>query len=261
MTPYVGIVKQIIKIVDWKIDRGHHLKMPKINVLISSLIFLSMLPAQAVMELSPEKSQKAIKVAYLGLEKAADFEQKIKSVFQRFLRKCDRCVLENYTPYAKNGQVDRERFEKVVKNLPEQVVMIFVNFNEVLTSENEGFRKALLQKAQEGKLLVGAAGFPQDGSPSAPLKNTLVGSIEKVAIVGDMGLRDRLFPSSSFYGPELLLAVRPPKEFLEQGVGPIIFSARWASELQKTVQNDWYNYFQQIKVGSRKLWMDVNDFF
>lgn len=206
-------------------------------------------------------SKDAIKVAYFGLESPQDFEQKIKPVFYQNLRHCNRCELVNHTPYEKDGSIDKTAFVDAVEELPNQVKMIFVNFNEVLNKENQEFRAELLKKANEGVLLVGAAGAPIEGSPSAPLHRTLLGSMNKIAIVGDMGARDRLYPASAFYGPELLLAVRPPKDLLEKGLGPVIFSARWASELKEAAQKDWYNYFSEVKVRSRKLWMDVSDFF
>lgn len=202
-----------------------------------------------------------IKVAYFGLETSQEFEQKIKPVFYKNVRHCKSCEIENYTPYSAEGVVVKDKFQDAIRKIPSQVKIIFVNFNEVLSRNNKDLQRELLKKTDEGVLLVGAAGSPAEGLPSAPLSKTLLGSLNKIAIVGDMGAKDRLHPASAFYGPELLLAVRPPKDLLEKGLGPVIFSARWASELKNKVQKDWYAYFDDVKIRSRKLWMDVSDFF
>jgi hypothetical protein len=104
---------------------------------------------------------------------------------------------------------------------------------------------------------TGAAGADQS---TLPLNRTVVGQIPGIIIIGELVERDNLL-AKSFFGPEMLTAVRPPKDFMGQGHGPLFFASRLASNWNKKGQNEWPSHFKTTRERSRKLWPSIEDFF
>jgi hypothetical protein len=108
-------------------------------------------------------------------------------------------------------------------------------------------------------VVVAAAGSPPTTESSSPLSRTVFGQVHDAVIIGELGDRERLLPTG-FYGPEMLTAIRPPKETGE-GYSAMIFVANLAENWPKRSPQDWVEHFKSKKSKSRKLWMGLNDLF
>lgn len=199
-------------------------------------------------------------VIFFGQQKAEDFEAKVKPVFAEFVRPCKSCDIVNYTPYTKEGQVDMVALKERIESLPEGTSFVFFDFNLKANEQNKDLIETLNKKVAAGLLIVGSAGAPKTLEASSPLSRTVLGQVNGALIIGELTERDRLMPTG-FYGPEMLTALRPPKDMIGQGYSPLMFAAELAENFQKKESTEWSEHFKTKKMKSRKIWLDLNDLF
>lgn len=199
-------------------------------------------------------------VVYFGQQKAEDFELKVKPLFAEKVRPCKNCEIINFTPYNKEGDVDLESLSERIDSLPAGTSFVYFDFNMKVTDQNRALVELLNKKADSGLVVVGTAGAPKNAESSGPLSRTMLGQVHGALIIGELAERDRLMPTA-FYGPEMLTAVRPPKEIMGQGFGPLIFAAALAENWQKRTAAEWVEYLRNKKMKSRKIWLDMGDMF
>lgn len=199
-------------------------------------------------------------VIYFGQQRAEDFELKVKPLFVEKARSCKSCELVNFTPYTKEGDVDLEALQERIESLPAGTSFVFFDFNLRVNETNKQLVELLNKKTDSGLVIVGTAGAPKASEASGPLSKTLLGQIHGALIIGELSERDRLMPTG-FYGPEMLTALRPPREFMGQGYGPLFFAAALAENWSKRPGTDWVEYLKNKKLKNRKIWLDLNDMF
>lgn len=199
-------------------------------------------------------------VIYFGQQKAEDFELKIKPIFAAQANACKSCEIINYTPYDKEGAVDMEALLERVESLPSGTSFVFFDFNLKTNEQNKQLVETLNKKADSGLVVVGTAGAPKAFETSSPLSRTVLGQIHGALIIGELAEKDRLMPTG-FYGPEMLTAIRPPKDMMGQGYAPLIFAANLAENWQKRKGPEWVEYFKNKKLKNRKIWLDLGDLF
>ncbi|QDK45959.1 hypothetical protein DOM22_12760 [Bdellovibrio sp. ZAP7] len=199
------------------------------------------------------------RVIYFGMQNQADFELKVKPVFDS-TASCKNCEIINYTPYTAEGTVDEAAMHERINTLPADTSFVFLDFNLKSNEQSKAFLDALNKRADSGMIVVGSAGAPKTNEASGPLTRTVLGQVHNAVIIGELGDRDRLMPSA-FYGPEMLTALRPPKDKLGQGQAPLIFAANLADKWNKRTPQEWTDYFKSKKQKNRKIWMDLNDLF
>ncbi len=197
-------------------------------------------------------------VIYFGQQKQADFDTKIKPVFDS--QACKSCELVNYTPYTKEGTVDMAALQERIESLPDNASFVFFDFNLKVNEHTKDLVDLLNKKTAKGLVIVGSAGSPKVNEASSPLSRTVLGQVKDALIIGELGEKDRLIPTA-FYGPEMLTALRPPKDKIGQGYSPLIFAANLADRWQRHSPQEWTEHFKNKKAKSRKLWLDLNDMF
>ncbi|MFS4461251.1 hypothetical protein [Bdellovibrio sp. HCB2-146] len=200
-----------------------------------------------------------VSIVYFGLGSSEDFEKRVKPAFQQNASACKNCELVNYTPYKDDGSVDMEELVEKIESIPSDTNMAFFDFNLKANEENKKLVELLNKRAMAGMVVVAAAGTPKDKESSSPLSRTVFGQVHDALIIGELGERERLLPTG-FYGPEMLTALRPPKE-MGQGYSAMIFVANLAENWPKRSSQDWIEYFKNKKMKSRKIWMSLNDLF
>jgi hypothetical protein len=226
------------------------------NVFAFILVFLSWGVANSANAALPAAK---VSVVYFGLGSSAEFESKVKPVFQQNASACKSCELVNFTPYKEDGKVDMEALLTKIETVPADMKLIFFDFNIKANDHNKDLIEALNKKAGTGAVVVAAAGSPPTTESSSPLSRTVFGQVHDAVIIGELGDRERLLPTG-FYGPEMLTAIRPPKETGE-GYSAMIFVANLAENWPKRSPQDWVEHFKSKKSKSRKLWMGLNDLF
>lgn len=222
------------------------------------VVILSSLSCVATTLAAPS-SNKTL-VIYFGQQKEEEFQTKLKPLFLEKTRACKKCEIENYTPYTKEGSVDMKAMRERVESLPVDASFVFFDFNMKVTDQNKEWVQLLNQKVKNGLVVVGTAGIPKAEESSGPLSRTVLGQVEGALIIGELGQKDRLMPTG-FYGPEMLTALRPPKDLIGQGYSPLLFAAALAEHWHKRSSKEWVEYFHSKKNKSRKIWMDIEDLF
>ena len=93
-------------------------------------------------------------VGYFGQVPAAEFDSKIKPVFQANSRRCKNCELVNLTPYTPTGEVDLKTLSEKIETVPTEISFVFFDFNTPATEQNKKWIEALNKKSEEGLLVV-----------------------------------------------------------------------------------------------------------
>lgn len=199
-------------------------------------------------------------VVYFGQVAPAEFQEKVEPLFQERSRSCKGCVIVNHTPYKKTGEVDYAGLKKKIESLPESTSFVFFDFNLKVNDQNRALVEALNKRTANGLVVVGTAGLPPENEASGPLSRTILGQVHGAIIIGELTERDRL-PPTGFYGPEMLTALRSPRNLMGQGYSPLIFAANLAQNWNKKDGTEWVEYLKNKKMKTRKLWLDMGDLF
>lgn len=206
------------------------------------------------------QAEEKILLAVISKDSKATFESKVFPFLREQIKNCSRCEITNVTPYNEAGEFVREQVASAIQKLPSNTSLFFFSWNEPLDEKNQPWIEELRKKIQFGVLVLGPAGEPVGEGPSVALKKTLLGQIPEVLIIGELNERERL-PHNSFYGPEMLTAICPPKEWIGQGLAPHFFAGRFAREFSKKTSAEWVTHLKGKKLSTRKIWPNLVDFF
>lgn len=197
-------------------------------------------------------------IGYFSTENQEDFEKKIKPVFESFKGSCKNCELVNLTPYDEKGNYSEKDLLEKVKNPPPEVTMYYFSWNKKVTPQNQDLIPVLGEKVESGKLVVAPAGHAAEGESGLPLSRTVMGQAKDVIIIGEITGNERILPQS-YFGPEMMTAIRAPKEYQGQGYSALYFATRLAGSWSKRKPTEWLQHFKTKKIKSRKIWLDDYD--
>lgn len=221
---------------------------------------MSALLLTMVLGLGPSLAVASVKIGYFTKESAEVFETKIKPQFKEFARACASCELVNLTPYDDKGQYKPDGLGPRLSSLPPDVAFLFFDWNERFSEKNSPLVEELGKKVSEGRLVVASAGVPTNDEGTCPLDRTLMGRVPNSLIIGELTERERLLPQC-FYGPEMLSAIRPPRDLLGQGYAPLLFASRLATQWNRRKPADWLAYLKAKKNKSKRIWPGLEEFF
>lgn len=204
-------------------------------------------------------SSTTVQVAFFQKGNKDTFVKNIKPVFDQN-KTCKSCEIVDLTPYKESGDADEGKLSKEIAGVPADYQILFLNWNEKSTEANRELSDALVKKSLQGTLVFFTAGSPLNNEPTISLNKTIAGQVPEAIIVGEMTERERLLPHL-FYGPEMLTAVKPPKEFTGQGLAPVFFLSRWVSQWSRQKPSEWVSYLKLRKNKLRKPWLSTEDFF
>jgi hypothetical protein len=199
-------------------------------------------------------------VGYFSKEPTAIFDTKIKPFFQQQSQGCSNCEIRNLTPYNSKGEYDPERLIEAITAVGDDVSFLFFDWNERSSDKNKAVADLLSEKVSEGRLVIAAAGVPPTNEGTCPLNRTLMGQVADALIIGELAERDRLL-AQCFYGPEMLSAIRPPRDLIGQGYSPLYFTSRMAAQWGKRKPGEWLSHLKSRKQKSKRLWPELEEFF
>jgi hypothetical protein len=201
-----------------------------------------------------------ISVAVISGEDKADFESKISPLLKEQLKNCSACSFQNLTPYTAEGKMALAELPARLEAAGSSSSFIFVHWNAKVTEETKPILATLKKIVQNGTIVIGSAGLAKDTEPTFPLNKTVLGQAAGVVIIGDLAEKERLL-TQSYFGPEMLTAIKPPKDYVGLGFSPIFFVSRLASQWPKKTGKDWISHFQTTKGKVRHIWPGLDDFF
>lgn len=197
-------------------------------------------------------------IGYFSQESQEDFEKKVKPAFEQFKGSCKNCEITNLTPYDEKGNYAEKLLVEAFKNSPEEVSIFFFSWNKRATDQNKELVPLLGEQSAKGRLVVAPTGHAAEGEAGLALSRTVMGQVKDVVIIGEITGNERMLPQS-YFGPEMMTAIRAPKDFLGQGGGPLYFASRLAGVWSKRTATDWIQHFRTKKERSRKIWLDTYD--
>jgi len=190
-----------------------------------------------------------------------DFESKIAPFFKEQWANCSSCELRNLSTYDEKGNFNDKLQPAQLEAAVDGLQFLLINVNWRYKAEEHKPLADLLKKLMAKNILIlGAAGYPKEGESSAPLSRTLLSQVPDLIIIGEINERERLL-GSSYFGPEMLTAIKPPREYIGKGLGPSFFAAKLAQNYTRKLPVDWLSHFRTQKMKSRKIWPQVEEFF
>jgi len=201
-----------------------------------------------------------ISVAVLSGEDKAVFEEKVAPLLKEEMKSCSGCSFQNITPYTAEGKLSLAEIPARLETAGSSSSFIFIHWNAKVTDETRPILEVLKKITQSGMMVIGSAGLAKGEEPTLPLNKTVLGQVAGLIIIGELGDRERML-TQSYFGPEMLTALRPPKEYLGQGFAPLFFASRLATQWNKKTGKDWVTHFQATKSKVRRIWPGLNDFF
>lgn len=208
----------------------------------------------------PVFSAPKVVIGVFTRESEAAFREKTMPVFVRFAAGGN-VELRNLTPYDEKGEYKADQLVSAVKGVPDDVQLLFFDWNERYSEKrHDELIAAMAEQTRKSRPIVAAAGVPSNNEGSCPLTKTLMGRVPESLIIGELAERDRLLPQC-YFGPEMLSAIRPPKDLMGQGYAPLLFVTRWGSQWSKRSAQEWLDHLRGRKARSKKLWTALEDFF
>lgn len=201
-----------------------------------------------------------IVIAVVSGESKADYEAKLGPLLKDQLKTCPVCEVRNITPYNEEGHIVPAQIPYQLEVARSSSSFFFFNWNVKTADEHKPIIEALKKLAANGVMIVASAGSAKDSDPTLPLHRTLVGQIPGMIIIGELAERETLL-TQGFFGPEMLTAVKPPKDYIGQGFGPTFFVSKLATNWNKRTAAQWDAHFKTTKTKVRRLWPSLNDFF
>ncbi|MFN7262941.1 MAG: hypothetical protein ACK5UJ_03975 [Pseudobdellovibrionaceae bacterium] len=210
---------------------------------------------------APQSQFPGPKIAVIYDLNKASFDEKIKPLLQAELGSCDSCEIVNITPYDEAGQLVEAGIAPALEKVGTDTQIVWLSWNRRESDSTIPITTAIQSLLLRKIAVIGSAGRALSGAPAVPLSRTVLGKIPDVVIIGELTENERLL-TDSYFGPEMLTAVKPPKEHVGAGIAPLFFVTKWAKVWPKrTEKQEWLAHFKSTKTKSRKLWPDLNDFF
>jgi hypothetical protein len=229
----------------------------KVMFLLNIILPVFVLPAMA-----KTSDSKPLVVSVISSGSHEDYEKKWHPLLTEQLKSCSACTVNNITPYKVDGQFDESALAGTIAQIsPDSSQFLFLNWNAISNAGNKPVLEALKKLTASGYLVIATAGVAKDNEPTMPLSRTVNGQVPDIVIIGELTERERLL-ARSYFGPEMLTAVKPPKDYMGQGYGSVFFVSKLAvSWGRKALSSDWLSSFKSTKARTRKIWPDLNDFF
>lgn len=211
-----------------------------------------------VMASTESKMTKPVIVSVIDDRSQGEFTTTVDVLFKNQVGGCKWCEIKNRSPYDKNGQFDRANLAQQIKVSSQDSALIYLSWNERVAADTQEITDAIKEAISKGVMVVGDAGVSRPNEPTHNLARTVLGQIPDVLIVGELVEKERLL-TDSYFGPEMLTALRTPKEYWGQNLAGAYFASRLVENINKRSATDWLAHFKSAKAKSRKLWPSVED--
>jgi hypothetical protein len=204
----------------------------------------------------------SIKLGVIGRLPLVDFDSKISMAIKSDWSSCSQCELVNLTSYDDKGAFDLAKQSTKLDAEASNIKIILLTWNERYLESHAAFVASLRKLLTGGALLVMPAGLAEPGSPSVQLSKTIAGQIPGAIIIGELTTNERLLPAS-YFGPQMLTAIRPPKDQpTESMIAPLLFASRLAKSWNRRGSaTEWVEYLNTKRNKSKKIWLALEDFF
>lgn len=227
--------------------------------IVFGIILISL--AQPVWAATQNSANKNTQIAVITAVSASDFEAQVLPFFQEQLKRCNKCEVKNITPYKPDGSLDLGQFPAVISQAKSSVSFLYLHWNARFNEDTKPVVESLKAAVAEGFVVIGAAGMAAAQEPTLALNKTVLGNVPGLVIIGDLEGRERL-PQKSFFGPEMLTAIKAPDEYFGKNLGSAIFAGRLATDFgRRSSGRDWMNHFQYTKSKTRQIWPRIEEFF
>lgn len=189
-----------------------------------------------------------------------EFETSYLPLLKEQMSACKTCEVKNYSPYNDKGEFDPGQLRSRIEQAGKESKVLLLGYNTRMNSELSPVVETIKKVIQEGLMVVADVGVANPEEDGAPIAKTLMGQIPEVVLLGEVNERERLI-ANSYFGPQMLTAVRPPRDHIGKGYGSIFFVSRLVQSYHRRSVSEWRDHFHSVKSKSRRIWPPVEDFF
>lgn len=187
------------------------------------------------------------------------FENTVSPPLRSQLNGCKACDVLNLTPYDGAGQFKEKNLLESLDRVPEkQSVLVLLYNRKFFPKEDEELVKKIKILIEKGVVVIATAGRPKAKEPTLSLNRTLWGQIPEILLIGELEGGERLV-AGTFYGPELLTAMKPSPEFPGTDRGALQFAVRFLPHLKSREAHRWPSLLREKKSKIRQFWPRLED--
>lgn len=191
----------------------------------------------------------------------SEFESRILPNIRTNLSACRHCEVLNVTPYDGQGQFSPTALLAQLDRVPKKdAVLVFLWNRKFKKGEDDALVEKVRGLLKSGVVVVASAGRPGASEATLMISRTLWGQIPEVLIVGELEAAERL-AQGTFFGPELITALRPVVGFEGTDRGALPFGIRIASQFKTRQPLQWQSSLRDRKSKLRAFWPTLRDFF
>ncbi|MEZ0392058.1 MAG: hypothetical protein ACAH59_07590 [Pseudobdellovibrionaceae bacterium] len=232
-----------------------------LSILIFAIVFGACLGCFSVVFAAPQAYlTMPISVAVLSGEDKAVFDEKVAPLLKDGLKSCSGCSFQNITPYTPEGKIALAEVPTRLETAGSSSSFVYIHWNAKVSDETRPILESLKKLTQNGLMVIGAAGLAKDQEPTLSLNKTVLGQVAGLIIIGELEERERML-NRGYFGPEMLTALRPPKDYMGQGYASLFFASRLATQWNRKSSKEWALHFQTTKSKVRRIWPEIDDFF
>lgn len=188
------------------------------------------------------------------------FESELQNRIASQLKNCRKCEVMNLTPYDSQGQFDPKGLKEQLDRLPPGNAVVTILWNKKFEPADQATIEKIRGLVRSGVLVVATAGKPEGQGPTLGLRRTLWGQVPEIMIIGDLTEKERLRPGT-FFGPEMLTALKPTASVASLDHAALAFSARLVEQLKDKKATEWVDFLRNKKATSKRMWPQLEDFF
>lgn len=183
-------------------------------------------------------SEARTSIALFDSSLKTDHGKAVHNFLKDKLKTCQSCEILHFDFFDSNGKVDVKKMESLISGLPKSVKILHFSWNVPFTEKYKEVVRILNQKINENIKVVAAAGESQDPFEIAmPVKETVMGQLTGVILVGELNAKGRL-SNSSYFGPEIKVSYPMIPGHSGSSFTSLLETARLALEIDRTQRND-----------------------
>lgn len=205
----------------------HILKLKELGCVLNFLFFITFInlwlvcgqaalatkgSASSIAE-SNEVSKKMVRIGVFDTGTGTSHENRVMSVFQSELKQTPiPCEILSF-PLYQEGVLTKENFLRVLKKAESRDVDIYsLSWNMPYTKDYDEIIQELNKIAEKHTVVAAAGENPFQIKKPLELKNTVMGKVKGVIIIGEPDRSGKLKLTSNF-GPEVSQIIRPPEGY------------------------------------------------
>jgi len=169
-------------------------------------------------------------------------------------------VYVDFSIFDSNGLLDLKAIEGKFETFAKSVNLLYLDFNQPMRMDLQSLANTIQDSVRGQTLIVANTGLSSNVNTTLQIRGTLFGKVNGLILIGEMDQRERLIPGS-YFGPEMLTAIKPPRQWEWPGSAALLFLSHLGSQWYSKSAIDWKIHFAKAKSATKRLWLGLDELF